>query len=125
MSTPDTKILRVKVDTMAQKNVNSPGLITFGGFQQNAYKLWELPIFAMIGVVGGLLGGLFCAINVKISHFRRSYIAPKPPLRVLEACTIALLCAAVAFWLPQLHSSECMPVPPPLLGALRCSRCGE
>lgn len=55
------------IDNDTWMNVNSPGLITFGGFTQNAYKLWELPTFAAIGVVGGLLGALFNGINVKVS----------------------------------------------------------
>ena len=33
--------------------VNTPGLITFGGFQADPYHLWELFVFAAIGVAGG------------------------------------------------------------------------
>ena len=92
-------------------NVNSPGLITFGGFQPDAYRLWELPIFALIGAIGGLLGGLFNAVNLGISKFRRSHINPYPPLRLLEASLISLLCAAVAFWLPSIYASDCKHIP--------------
>ena len=41
------------VDNGHWDNVNSPGLITFGGFQPDAYRLWELPIFILIGAAGG------------------------------------------------------------------------
>jgi len=39
--------------------INNPGLITFGMFNNNPYHLWELPIFAVIAVVGGLIGASF------------------------------------------------------------------
>eukprot|EP00494_Astrolonche_serrata_P029842 UN30109 len=36
--------------------INSPGLITFGSFVEAPYRLWELPLFLILAVVGGLLG---------------------------------------------------------------------
>ena len=39
------------------------------------YQLSELPIFAMIGATGGLMGGLFNGINLHVSKFRKAYIA--------------------------------------------------
>lgn len=58
-----------------------------------------------------MLGGLFNAVNFSISKFRRSHINPYPPLRLLEASLICLLCAAVAFWLPSIYSGDCKHIP--------------
>ena len=104
--------------------VNTPGLITFGEFNPDPYHLWELFVFAAIGVAGGsvpprsppllvprplklprysLLGALFNGINLVISKFRRAHINTRPLLRLVEAVLIALLCAAVAFLLPSVR----------------------
>ena len=104
--------------------LNAPGLITFGKFKDSAYHVWELPIFAAMGVFGGLAGALFNVINVKICHLRRDLLGPRPgdselgtkcwkrPLskklaRMAEALTIALLTATLQFWVPALPIFEC------------------
>ena len=35
---------------------------------------WELPVFAMVGVGGGLIGAAFVRLNVKLTRFRRRAI---------------------------------------------------
>jgi chloride channel 7 len=89
--------------------INKPGLITFGGFVSHAYRLWELPFFALLGVFGGLCGALFCAVNVRISHWRRDFYRRRQPLRIVEALLVALLTAGVSFWLPAFF--PCRDVP--------------
>ena len=107
-------------------SLNAPGLITFGKFKDSAYHVWELPIFALMGVFGGCAGALFNAVNVKICHLRRDLCGPRPgdaspstrcwrkPLtkkmaRMAEALTIALLTATLQYWVPALPIFRCKP----------------
>ena len=47
------------------------------------YYVWDLPIFVVMGAVGGLMGALFIKVNVKITQFRHMYI----PVRWVLICT--------------------------------------
>ena len=38
------------------------------------YYVWDLPIFCMMGAIGGALGGLFIHLNVKVTKLRHRYI---------------------------------------------------
>ena len=60
----------------ATEGINDPGLVTFGAVTGVPYRFWELPIFAMIAVVGGLLGALFNVLNIELTEVR----APPPLL---------------------------------------------
>ncbi|KNC49172.1 chloride channel 7 [Thecamonas trahens ATCC 50062] len=70
-------------------DLSSPGLITFGEFKPNAYRLWELIPF---------LGLAVC--NNALCRWRRDHIEKAATIRVLEAVAIAVLTAALSFWLP-------------------------
>ena len=82
-----------------------PGLINFGKFDNVNYNLLEIPIFIMMGCLGGLIGALFNEINHKLTIFRMKYIT-KRPLKVFEAVFVSILTAFVGFLL-ILASSEC------------------
>jgi chloride channel 7 len=47
------------------------GLANFGVFENGAYNVWEIPFFALIGALGGLLGALFNALNARLAKFRK------------------------------------------------------
>jgi chloride channel 7 len=49
------------------------GLLNFGKFESISYDIYELPIFVIMGVIGGLLGSLFNYINYKLTVFRMRY----------------------------------------------------
>ena len=51
--------------------IDDPGLITFGSFGLMSYKTWELPVFCLLGVAGGLIGALFNETNIRLSRWRR------------------------------------------------------
>lgn len=52
------------------------------------YYVWELPIFAAMGAVGGLLGFIFIFANKHITSVRRKYIKVRYPVRrLLEVST--------------------------------------
>lgn len=47
------------------------GLLNFGKFSDIPFALLELPIFVVMGIMGGLTGALFNQLNYHISVFRR------------------------------------------------------
>ena len=83
------------------KGIDDPGLITFGSFGQNsAYRLWELPLFVIIAVVGGLLGALFNELNIRLTAWRRDNVAGNKAKLLGEAVFVGWLSATTFFWLP-------------------------
>lgn len=51
-------------------NLNYPGLLNLGKFENFTYQVYELPLFLIMGAFGGLLGAIWNHINFKISVFR-------------------------------------------------------
>jgi hypothetical protein len=52
------------------------------------YYIWELPLYVLMGVLGGLLGALFIRINVWVTALRARYVPPVMlKRRVAEVCT--------------------------------------
>jgi chloride channel 7 len=92
--------------------IDSASLITFGTFKDSPYALRELPIFAGLAVVGGLLGALFNQINQALSVWRRDRDWPKWQKQA-ECILTAMLTGAVFFILPRFFNdkSNCRPLP--------------
>ncbi|CAH1780242.1 unnamed protein product [Owenia fusiformis] len=78
-------------------DLSNPGLISFGRFPDISYQAIELPIFLLMGVVGGFSGAFFNAINYRLTVFRHKYICPKRWLMVLEAMLVAAISALLGF----------------------------
>ncbi|EHH31296.1 hypothetical protein EGK_12343 [Macaca mulatta] len=116
-------------------DLSSPGLINFGrklahscgakllrelqdpeGLQEDtpscpqkmAYTIHEIPVFIAMGVVGGVLGAVFNALNYWLTMFRIRYIH-RPCLQVVEAMLVAAVTATVAFVLIY-SSRDCQPL---------------
>jgi len=49
------------------------GLLNFGKFDDLTYHILDIPIFVLMGIAGGLMGALFCHINLKLVKFRKRY----------------------------------------------------
>eukprot|EP00026_Physarum_polycephalum_P002045 Phypoly_transcript_02049.p1 GENE.Phypoly_transcript_02049~~Phypoly_transcript_02049.p1 ORF type:complete len:942 (+),score=158.82 Phypoly_transcript_02049:112-2937(+) len=88
------------------------GLMIFdvgsGGGSQT-YQVWEIVPFLVIGVLGGLLGGAFTALNLWIGRIRVAKINKKNQWRVAEVVAIAAVSSCLQFLLPFL--SDCAPLP--------------
>ncbi|KAI1723101.1 voltage gated chloride channel domain-containing protein [Ditylenchus destructor] len=82
------------------------GLANFGVFDNKAsYALWELPFFMIIGILGGLLGALFNALNMKLSVFRRNYVKTKRQ-KFLE-CLLVAAASAFTGYLTLIFVDDC------------------
>jgi chloride channel 7 len=50
------------------------------------YHVYEVPIFAIIGCIGGLMGGFFCLCNVALSKWRRDWLHKSKIRAAIEVC---------------------------------------
>ena len=82
-----------------------PGLLNFGAFEDIHYSFFELPVYLLMGICGGLFGALFNHINFKLTVFRMKHLKRKW-LRVAEAVLVAMSTAAMGFILILL-SNDC------------------
>lgn len=81
------------------------GLLNFGKFEDISYNFVELPIYIVMGVIGGLTGAFYNFINHKLTVFRMKYLH-KRPLKILEAILVSLVTAGIGF-LMILYIKEC------------------
>uniref|UniRef100_A0A671RRV3 Chloride channel protein n=1 Tax=Sinocyclocheilus anshuiensis TaxID=1608454 RepID=A0A671RRV3_9TELE len=90
--------------------LSSPGLINFGRFDSDIvqYNLYEIPLFIIMGALGGVLGALFNIINYWLTIFRIRYIH-RPCLQVMEAMLVAAVTATVSFAMIY-FSNDCQPL---------------
>jgi len=84
---------------------------TFVEFNENTpnYHLYELAIFALVGVFGGVLGAVFNHINLNVLKFRGKYVQTLPA-KIGEVMLITFLWCGVSFILPLLwHTCTDLP----------------
>ncbi|KAG2500647.1 hypothetical protein HYH03_001414 [Edaphochlamys debaryana] len=99
-------LYRTQIIAQQQFAVLSP----IPGLEKFYYYLWEIPIFACMGVGGGLLGAGMIKINEAITRQRRLHIPPTAPARrVAEVVFLAALTATA--WLLASFLSPCEPTP--------------
>lgn len=77
-------------------DLSNPGLANFGLFEISNYEWYELIIFIMMGMVGGLLGALFNDINIRLSLFRIRRMKYRI-LKVIEVILVAFSTTAIGF----------------------------
>ncbi|KAK3090640.1 hypothetical protein FSP39_013333 [Pinctada imbricata] len=77
-------------------DLSYPGLFNFGSFDTTTYSGIEIPIFIVMGIIGGLLGALFNHINIKLTKYRRKYITNKWT-RVVEAMMVAIMTGTISY----------------------------
>ena len=75
-----------------------------------SYYWWELGVFALMGALGGGLGGLFVWLNVKITAWRHRWVPVGRPLRRhAEVVLVALFTAVLTYALSR--ASPCPALP--------------
>lgn len=90
-------------------DLSYPGLLNLGQFEPFTYQVYELPLFVLMGVCGGLLGALWNHINYKLSVFRVRMVLRLRWLRVVEACLVAATTATIGF-LTMYILNDCKPL---------------
>ncbi|KAM9457964.1 H(+)/Cl(-) exchange transporter 7 isoform 1-T1 [Clarias gariepinus] len=88
--------------------LSNPGLINFGRFESVQYYIYEIPLFIIMGAIGGFLGALFNAINYWLTIFRIRYVHRRC-LQVMEAMLVAAVSATVSFTMIY-FSTDCQPL---------------
>lgn len=87
-------------------NFDQPGLIVFDAYDDRGYRMQHIPSFLLLGVLGGLLGATFNALNVRLSIWRRTYIPSSHRFRrILEVTAVAVLMSTLAVFGPYYLSS--------------------
>ncbi|XP_073982659.1 chloride channel protein 7 [Rhodnius prolixus] len=84
------------------------GLLNFGHFESLNYELFELIFYAIMGVIGGVLGSFYTYVNYKLTVFRMRYIRARF-LKVFEACLVAAVSATVGL-LMIFALNDCKPL---------------
>lgn len=77
------------------KTFSYPGLFNFGEFEPLPYEYFELPLFLLMGMFGGISGAAWNSMNVRLGLFRVRNLRTRWA-RVLEAVLVAALSATVA-----------------------------
>lgn len=86
------------------------GLANFGTFdgQNKSYTILEIPLFMLVGLIGGLLGALFNNLNMKLSRFRKNYIRLRRQ-KFMECILVAASSAFIGF-ITLLFVNDCKPI---------------
>lgn len=79
--------------------------IKFICFQAVQWEIMEIPLYMLMGALGGTLGSLYNFMNYRLSVFRARFVH-KRSLKVLESVLVALISATMAFIMIEL-SNDC------------------
>ncbi|XP_034107975.1 H(+)/Cl(-) exchange transporter 7 [Drosophila albomicans] len=78
------------------KDFTFTGLFNLGKFDQPlSFEYFELPIFMLFGVTGGLLGAAWNYLNMRINKFRKRYV-PWKVGKVCEAILVSIVGVSMA-----------------------------
>ncbi|VDM54238.1 unnamed protein product [Angiostrongylus costaricensis] len=72
------------------------------------YNIWEVPLFLMVGIIGGLTGALFNHLNSKMTEFRKKYVSNK--WRRLVECLLVAAISAFTGFITLFLVDDCQPV---------------
>lgn len=100
------------------------GTFSFGSFVvSKSYDVLDVPIFILMGMIGGLFGAAFNGANTVLTRFRMRFLMGKWS-RFGEALFIAFSMAAASFWLSY-YFGECRAVGGPYQDSLSRFYCPE
>ncbi|OQV24355.1 H(+)/Cl(-) exchange transporter 7 [Hypsibius exemplaris] len=79
-------------------DLSNSGLINLGAMADMTYLLYEIPIFLLMAVGGGLTGAIFNFLNFQLTMFRHKHIT-RNWARIMEVVLISAVTACVGFLL--------------------------
>lgn len=89
-------------------------LFSFGNFVfeggESSFAVFELFLFVLIGMIGGLIGAIFNDTNKRITEWRLERVNYSKSRRFCEVMLVSLLVSLVSFLLP-LFWGKCTPLP--------------
>ena len=88
-------------------SITNAGLIKFGEYDENPYKLQDFPFFIILGIFGGLLGSFFIYVNGELNVIRKKMLTTKVS-KLMETILLTALTATVLFFTPNILSKNCM-----------------
>ena len=88
-------------------SITNAGLIKFGEYDENPYKLQDFPFFVILGIFGGLLGSFFIYVNFELNEIRKKMLTSRWT-KTLETVALVALTATVLFFTPRILSKSCM-----------------
>lgn len=88
-------------------SITNAGLIKFGEYDENPYKLSDFPFFIILGIFGGLLGAMFIYVNGEMNRLRKKVLKSNK-LKFIETIALTALTATVLFYTPNILSKNCM-----------------
>ncbi len=71
------------------------------------FSIWQLAAFALIGAIGGCIGGIWIIVNTKLSLWRRRL---KIVGRFVEIMLIVISMSTLTWWLPYIKGA-CLDIP--------------
>ncbi|RQM16534.1 hypothetical protein DD237_001035 [Peronospora effusa] len=77
------------------------GSFSFGPFTSSTYQIWEVPLFIMMGIGGGLQGALFNGLNTRLSKLRSRWVRTRG-VAWMEALLLSVLISSLLFSTPFL-----------------------
>jgi len=80
--------------------------VEFGRFDARRYRIWELAVFGVMGVAGGLCGALFNWLNTRLSMWRTRCIGPRGHLRYVEVLLVTLTIVSFNFFAPLIRGGS-------------------
>eukprot|EP01025_Chloroclados_australasicus_P012437 TRINITY_DN1572_c0_g1_i2.p1 TRINITY_DN1572_c0_g1~~TRINITY_DN1572_c0_g1_i2.p1 ORF type:complete len:958 (-),score=133.08 TRINITY_DN1572_c0_g1_i2:534-3407(-) len=105
----DTSIYKAKLGVHRDFGLYNDVLANYGSIYY--YFVWELPIFVVMGCLGGLLGALFVQVNVKVTQWRHKMIPVRCPWKRLGEVVFMAVLTAIIFFFTS-YFSPCAPKPP-------------
>ena len=89
-------------------------LFSFGNFafegSRSSYEIWELLVFILLGILGGLIGAIFNDTNERLTHWRIKHVNHTKWRRFAEVLIISSLVSVMMFAIPYIWQG-CMPLP--------------
>ena len=74
------------------------------------YYLWEVPMYVLLGVLGGLMGALFVRLNKALTKYRQRKIPVSQPFRrLLEVIVVATVTNIINFMMTYFSACDRLP----------------
>ncbi|CAK9103580.1 Chloride transport protein 6 (Chloride channel protein 6) (ClC-6), partial [Durusdinium trenchii] len=90
-------------DSLGFGTLGALGVLTFGSYFQSdatSYRIWELPFFFGVGILGGLVGATFNALNVPLTIWRQWCVGAGGTRRFFEVMTVTAVISTAFVFLP-------------------------